>query len=121
MGRRRVAGNVWGRWRITGMDLWDRDAVELLGPAGIDIRPDGTGEMRFIAVEADLDHRELVRDGRPGVDFSWDGHDDGSPVSGRGWLVLSDDADLRGHIWFHKGDDSGFEAHLIGGDDSATT
>jgi len=121
MGRRRVGGNVVGRWRITGMDRWDRDAGELLGPAIIDIRPDGAGEMRFIAVEANLDHRELERDGQPGLEFSWDGHDEGSPVSGRGWLMLSDEAKLRGHIWFHKGDDSGFEAQLISGDDSAAT
>jgi hypothetical protein len=121
MGRRRMGGTVWGRWRITGMDSWDGEDVEMLGPAVVDIRPDGTGEMRFIAVEASLDHRELERDGQPGAEFSWDGHDDGSPVNGRGWVVLSDSAKLRGHIWFHKGDESGFEAYLISGDDSVDT
>ena len=84
---------------------WDRDTVELLGPAIIDIRSDDAGEMRFVTVEANLDHRELEREGQPAVvELSWEGHDQGSPVNGRGWLVLSDDAKLRGHIWFHKRD-----------------
>jgi hypothetical protein len=77
--------------------------------------------MRFIAVEASLDHREFERDGEPAAEFSWEGYDDGSPVSGRGWVLLSDGAKLRGHIWFHTGDDSGFEAYLISGDDSTAT
>ena len=36
------------------MDLWDRDDIDLLGPATIEIAGD-RGTMRFIAVEADLD------------------------------------------------------------------
>ena len=33
------------------MDLWDSDAIDLLGPAYIEINADGTGAIRFIAVE----------------------------------------------------------------------
>jgi hypothetical protein len=28
-----------GRWQIFEMDLWDRDAIDLLGPAIIDTAP----------------------------------------------------------------------------------
>jgi hypothetical protein len=50
------------------------------------------------------------RDGRTGVEFSWDGDDEGDQVSGRGWAVLVDDATLEGHLFIHMGDDSGFRA-----------
>jgi len=39
-----------GNWRIVAMDLWDRDAIELMGPAVIECRADGTGMFRFVAV-----------------------------------------------------------------------
>ena len=28
--------NISGRWRITEMDLWDQEAIDLLGPAFIE-------------------------------------------------------------------------------------
>ena len=43
------------------------------------------GELAFIAVEADLDVRYGSRDGSACAEFSWEGFDDGSPASGRGW------------------------------------
>jgi hypothetical protein len=61
---------VTGRWQIVEMDLWDRDAVDLLGPAFIEIGADGTGSFRFIAVEGDIDGRHVERDGHPAVEFS---------------------------------------------------
>jgi hypothetical protein len=50
-----------GRWRMVEMDLWDRDAIDLLGPAFIEFRPDSTGSFRFIAVEGYLDCRHDER------------------------------------------------------------
>jgi hypothetical protein len=43
--------NLVGRWRIIEMDLWDREAIELLGPGYIEFGKDGMGSFRFIAVE----------------------------------------------------------------------
>lgn len=37
------------------MDLWDIEAIELLGPAVIDFEPNGGGQFRFIAVEGVID------------------------------------------------------------------
>jgi len=54
--------------------------------------------------------RPVERDGRIGVEFSWDGTDEGDQVSGRGWASLVDDATIAGHLFFHMGDDSGFRA-----------
>ena len=92
------------------MDLWDREAIDLVGPAFIEIARDGRGRFQFIAVHGVIDGRHVERDGRPAVEFTWDGFDEGDRVSGRGWVQLCPDDALVGHIYFHDGDDSGFRA-----------
>ncbi len=57
-----------------------------------------------------MDCRDAPRDGRPGVEFSWEGNDDCDAASGRGWAALKADGSLHGHIYFHLGDDSDFHA-----------
>lgn len=98
-----------GRWRIHSMEVWDRDAFELLGPAYLEFEKDGLGEFRFIAVQGQMDCRFGTRDGKALVEFSWDGRDERDPASGRGWAVLDGDA-LAGRICIHLGDDSAFTA-----------
>jgi len=97
-----------GRWRITEMDQWDE--IDLLGSAHITFSGKDGGELEFIAVEADLDVRYGSRDGAACAEFSWEGFDDGSPASGRGWVALGTAGRLVGHIFIHNGDDSGFVA-----------
>ncbi len=92
------------------MDLWDRNAIDLVGPAFIEITRNGSGRFQFIAVEGAIDGRHVERDGRPAVEFTWDGSDEGDRVSGRGWVQLRPDRSLLGHVFFHDGDDSGFRA-----------
>jgi hypothetical protein len=99
-----------GRWRIVETELWDSDALNLVAPAFIEFGEDGWGSFGFIAVQGELDCREVIRDGRPGVEFSWEGNDECDPASGRGWAVLEEDGSLRGRIFFHLGDDSSFTA-----------
>jgi len=102
--------SITGRWRIVEMELWDSDALKLVAPPFIEFGEDGLGSFGFIAVQGELDCREVIRDGRPGVEFSWEGNDECDPASGRGWAVLEAGDSLRGHIFFHLGDDSGFTA-----------
>jgi hypothetical protein len=102
--------SITGMWRIVEMDLWDRDAIELVGPGFIEFGEDGMGRLGFIAVQGQLDGRDAERDGRPCVEFTWAGSDEGDEVSGRGWVALADDGSLTGHLYFHLGDDSGFRA-----------
>lgn len=99
-----------GRWRIVLMDLWDRDAIDLVQPGFVEFTADGRGRFGFVAVRGEMDCRSGDSDGRPGVEFSWTGDDEGDPVSGRGRAVLVDDTTLVGHLYFHMGDDSGFRA-----------
>lgn len=96
-----------GRWRIVAMDLWDKDAIDLVEPGFITFNGE-EGEMRFIAVRAWLDVRYRSRDGVPIAEFSWEGIDEGDQRSGRGWATPADKGGLLGHIFFHNGDDSGF-------------
>jgi hypothetical protein len=102
---------IAGRWRIKEAELWDCDALNLVAPAFIELAGDeSSGSFGFIAVQGEMDCREVKRDGRPGMEFSWEGNDEGDPASGRGWAVLEEDGSLRGRIFFHLGDDSGFTA-----------
>ncbi|MEV6632192.1 hypothetical protein AB0M54_15715 [Actinoplanes sp. NPDC051470] len=48
--------------------------------------------------------------GHAGVEFSWEGVDEGDEVSGRGWAALTETGEVEGRIFFHNGDDSGFRA-----------
>jgi hypothetical protein len=92
------------------MELWDGDAIDLLGPAFIEISADGHGSFRFIAVEGRMDTRLVDRNGAAAVEFSWDGNDEGDPANGRGWATLQSDGSLSGRIYIHGGDDSAFRA-----------
>jgi uncharacterized protein YndB with AHSA1/START domain len=99
-----------GRWRILEMDLWDRDALDLVAPAYVEFGPNGWGSFGFIAVKGALDGRYADVDGRARVEFTWEGDDEGDARSGRGWAELQRDGSLRGRFFFHAGDDSGFVA-----------
>ncbi|MGH9243052.1 MAG: hypothetical protein ACRD29_01790 [Acidimicrobiales bacterium] len=102
--------HIAGRWRIGEMDLWDQDAIDLVGPAFIEIGSGNDGSFRFIAVEGWMDIRHVEREDAPAIEFSWDGNDECDPVSGRGWAALGRDGALSGRIHIHGGDDSAFRA-----------
>ena len=84
--------------------------LNLVAPAFIEFAEDRSGSFGFIAVQGEMGYREMERDGRPGVEFSWEGNDECDPASGRGWAALKKDGSLCGRIFFHLGDDSGFTA-----------
>ena len=92
------------------MDLWTQDDVDLVAPGFIEFQPGHMGNLGFIAVQGGVDWRDTPRDGRPGLEFSWEGFDEGDPATGRGWAVIGENGSLRGHIFIHLGDDSGFRA-----------
>ena len=47
---------VLGRWRITEIEGWDADYVDLLGPGHIQLDPDG-GHVEFGAVQIGLEYQ----------------------------------------------------------------
>jgi hypothetical protein len=99
-----------GRWRITEMDEWDE--IDQLGSAHIAFSGSDGGKLEFSPSKpiADLDVRYGSRDGAVCAEFSWEGFDDGTPASGRGWAALGTAGRLVGHIFVHNGDKSGFVA-----------
>jgi hypothetical protein len=101
--------SILGNWRITETELWDLEALDLVTQASLSLKPAGVGQIALIAIEAQLDYRVVMRDGLPGIEFSFEGFDEGDEVFGRGWAVLDEDQ-LRGRLFFHQGDDSSFVA-----------
>ncbi len=51
---KRRASKLLGRWRITSMDLWEADYLDMLGPAHIQLDHD-SGHIEFGAVQIGLD------------------------------------------------------------------
>lgn len=99
-----------GRWRILEMELWDQEAINLVGPAFFEFGSGDAGRFRFIAVEGWMDCDHGQREGYPHVEFTWEGSDEDDQVHGRGWATVGADGSLTGRIYFHLGDDSGFRA-----------
>jgi hypothetical protein len=99
-----------GKWSIVEMELWDREALDLVVPAYFSFEPDRMGEFRMIAVSGAIDWQHSTREGKPAVEFSWEGEDEGDAACGRGWALLDDDGKLHGRLYFHRGDDSSFIA-----------
>lgn len=106
-----------GRWRITEMEMWDREDLDLVEPASLYIEPDGTGSLNFIAVDASADCRIREVNGKPSLEFSWHGWSEGDQICGRGWAIM-EQTELRGRLFIHYGDESAFVASHI--DDRST-
>ena len=91
-----------GRWRIVAADLWEGGTLDLCGPAMLDIRADGHGEIAFGALRASLD----LAYGHVDVSFDWEGDDDMHEVRGSGSAELLDDGSLEIEFEYHRGDDA---------------
>jgi len=100
---------IVGRWRITAMTEWEQDFVNAEVPGYFEFTKNFLGEFQFGYVRCGIDWRNEERDGRPTVEFSFDGMDEMTPTSGQGWADLNGDT-LDGMLFFHHGDDSGFKA-----------
>lgn len=98
-----------GIWRITEMEVWGQDYVDMEVPGFFQIRSDGTGQFQFGLVSADIDGRTEQYDNTLRFEFSWSGKDESDPVCGRGWAIIEND-ELKGRIYLHLSDDSAFRA-----------
>ena len=79
-----------GKWRITEMELWDAEFIDLLAPGYIRFDPDGRGEFAFGAVQGGLD----CHYGPASIHFTWTGHDEMDEAAGDGDAQLEDDGTL---------------------------
>jgi hypothetical protein len=104
------SGEFRGKWKILQMEQWDPDYIDLEVQGYIRFDSGHHGDLRFGAVEGDLDCRMTAgQDGVARVEFSWAGWNDRDPASGRGWAEVRD-GKLYGHLYFHRGDESWFKA-----------
>ncbi len=99
-----------GAWRITDTEVWSVEAINMVGSANITFDEDDMGSFEFIAVVGFMDCRFSEREGKPFVEFSWQGRDDNDDANGRGWATIHDNRKMTGHIYFHCGEDSSFNA-----------
>lgn len=109
MAKRKPPNPFQGRWLIEHMDQWYvQEESEELQPF-FEFEKTGIGLFQFGCVSGEMDFRLSQRDGKPALEFSWDGHDEDEQVFGRGWAMIDGD-DMTGRIFVHLGDESGFVA-----------
>jgi hypothetical protein len=97
---------VVGRWRIVGADLWDRDHLDLCGPASLVVKASGHGEITFGAMQASLD----IDYGPDEIGFTWAGFDEMTEVAGSGSAELQADGSLEIAFEYHMGDEAVLKA-----------
>lgn len=97
---------IVGRWRIVEADIWDRDYLDLCGPASLMVRANGDGEIAFGAMQASLE----IDYGPDEIGFTWAGFDEMTEVSGAGSAELQDDGSLQIEFDYHLGHEAVFRA-----------
>ena len=105
--------DIPGRWRIIEIDGSDPTDGETKVPSFIWFELGGSGDFAFGYLQGTIDHRLLMRDGKPGVEWTWHGNDEMNEVLGRGWAVLQPDRSLRGKLFIHQGGETDFVAKKI--------
>jgi hypothetical protein len=91
---------------VVEADIWDRDYLDLCGPAMITITDHGRGEMAFGALQAGLD----IEYSRRSIGFTWEGFDEMDEVRGEGSAELLDDGSIEIEFAYHDGDDAVLKA-----------
>ncbi len=107
-----TSNDVVGYWKITKMEVWGQDYVDLVVPGFVEFEVEDDhmlGSFQFGTVVGWLDCRLPDVVGNSQVEWSWEGHSDSDPGCGRGWARL-ENGTLVGRIYIHCGDDSAFEA-----------
>jgi hypothetical protein len=99
-----------GTWRITEMDEWDNEYINMGTNAHIQIDKNGYGSFQFALVSGSINGEMEEFGSEKRFAFTWEGNEEYDQVSGSGWLKLEKKAELTGRIKFHSGDSSLFKA-----------
>jgi hypothetical protein len=114
MAKPKAQSPITGSWHIVSMSAWEDEYLNEEVQAYIEFDEHGSGSFQFGYIQGRTDCRTTKRDGKPAVEFSWEGGDgaDGTPLTGRGSAVIEGD-ELNGTICIHMGDDSDFTARRV--------
>lgn len=112
VGKWMVKRKFVGQWRVTELQGFGSDYVDLCGPAKLKLSTRGTGRMNFGAVDVELDCKMDEQDERV-LRFSFEGADEGDPISGRGYCLVEGN-EMVGRVFRHFGDEFGFKAKKMG-------
>ena len=98
-----------GKWRITEMEMWDQEFIDIEIEGYFLFEKDELGSFQFGLVQGRIDYKianigEIER-----LEFSWEGQDENDEALGRGWAIIKND-NIEGRFYFHLGDDSCFKA-----------
>jgi len=99
-----------GRWHIFEMEGWDEDYFNMDVQAYIDIKRDDLGTFQFGLVQGEMDGKVVDHPDGKRFEFTWEGNDECTPVSGSGWVRLRGEDLLVGEFRIHLCDDSTFSA-----------
>lgn len=102
--------NFVGKWRIVKMDAWDTEYIDMEVPAFLDVKSNGSGSFQFGLVQGEIDGEMAKHLSGKRFEFTWEGEDEGEPMSGSGWLEVKNTHEAIGAIRIHRGDVSGFVA-----------
>ncbi len=96
---------VLGRWRITWMELWGQDFVDLDVPGYIKLQDDDHGEFQFGLVIGSF----YANPGNDHFDSKWEGADEMEEAFGEIDGTL-EEGELHGTVSFWSGDESDYRA-----------
>jgi len=96
--------SIDGIYEIVEMELWDKDAIDLVEPGYINIKGK-KGKLHFICVVGQME----IQKSDDKYMFTWEGNNECDPASGYGDFTSSGDT-LIGRIYIHDSDDSSFFA-----------
>ena len=98
--------SMQGQWRIIEMEVWDKDFLDLMGPARITIDARGQGEFSVGCVNGAFSALGV----EDALVSRWTGNDEMDEASGEITIDLEPDGSLTGEICLDDGDESEFRA-----------
>jgi len=96
--------SIDGLYEIVEMELWDKDAIDLVESGYINITGK-KGKLHFICIDGQME----IQKSKDRYLFTWEGKDECDPASGYGNFTTSGET-LTGRIYIHGSDDSSFVA-----------
>lgn len=87
----KITSDILGPWRIIEIEGRVPKDDNSEAQAFNQFDANGVGEFAFGFVEGSIDYRLLEREGKTGVEWTWDGTEETDDVSGRGWAMLHHD------------------------------